>query len=264
VKIHVLVIGAGMLGSAVITEVLARPPWVARVASLGIIDPGQVRELTLITSPPYRNFLRWSKARAAGKLASQQLCEAVLIQAHPLHVQEVDLGRMLGALQSQTEDLVLLVLTPDSWPARLNALWQSRLAARCVSGRVVALQMGVDRNLVQASVFGNRFDDPCPVCGLASPSLPGPEPCLVQRPGGELLRGDLHRERQAAVTLAGTLLEELAAGRPDSVNRKILLQLEKDTNALERFEHRLEPRPDCWGPHDLRRAPVPLADLLGA
>ena len=124
------------------------------------------------------------------------------------------------------------------------------------------MQMGVDQSLVQASVFGNSLDDPCMVCRLASPALPISEPCVVLRPGGQLLRGPLSLERQAAIALFGEILDDLIARRSGTLNRKILLRLTDQPGVIERFNHCIDRCADCWGPHDRQAAPLPLDELL--
>ncbi len=248
-----------MLGSAAV-EVFCTPRFARRIASLDIIDPGMVRELTLITSPQYAGEQEQPKAEAAARIARRRLGDAARIVPHKAFVQAADLRRLLTDMQADDDDLTLIVLTPDSWPARIDAMWQSRLAAG-VARRVV-VQMGVDQSLVQASVFGNGFDEPCIVCGLASATLPVSEPCVVLRPEGRLLRGTLACERAAAMTLFGEILDDLLAGRPGAMNRKTVLRLQGRPGAVERFDHRMDRRADCWGPHHPHAAPLSLDDLL--
>jgi hypothetical protein len=261
VNLHVIVIGSGMLGSAVVTEVLCASRFSPRVTSLDIIDPGEVRELTLITSPQFAGSLGQPKAEAAAEIARNRLSDSARIASHKTFVQAVDLRRLLTDLKADDDDLIVIVLTPDSWPARIDAMWQMRLAHGVARGRIVAVQMGIDRSLVQASVFGNGFCEPCVVCGLASAILPDSEPCVVLRPEGRLLRGTLRSEREAAIGLFGEILDDLVTSPSPPLNRKTLLWLGR-AGAVERFEHPIDRRADCWGPHNPQTAPQPLNDLL--
>jgi hypothetical protein len=262
VTLHAIVIGNGLLGSAAVTEVLCAARFAQQVASLHVIDPAEVRELTLMTSPQYAGWLGQPKAEAVAAIARERLGDSARVVSYKAFVQAVDLRGLLADLEAGDDDLTVVVLTPDSWPSRIDAMWQTRLAGGVVRGRIVVVQMGVDRSLVQASVFGNGFAEPCVVCGLASSTLPASEPCVVLRPEGRLLRGTLRPEREAAIALFSEILDDLLTGRPTPLNRKTVLRVLGRSGAVQRFDHPVTRSADCWGPHDPRTAALSLNDLL--
>ena len=235
---HLLTFGCGTAGLACV-RALAVSPMAASLASATLIDKSLIRDRNSITCAEYAGHEARPKNERLRELTEAWTGGRVPVLSVQGSVEAFDwqsavrrtrgLGRdgqpkvsegiaddFLGYFAGET---IIALIGLDDWDSRLTVVRDLRRAASAAPPSFLAIQVGLERDEAQVSVFGPRWDDPCPACGLFL--LPTKEPCVLWRADGTLVRGDLQREAHAAAALvcdvvADHLLEQSADGRKQS------------------------------------------------
>jgi len=233
-----------------------------RLRRITFTDVARVRQHNRITCPGYRRSL-WGQLKciALAGLIRARLPASVILESYPIAVEELDWARLLPAQDLRRgEDTVIAILL-DNWDSRLVALQdvRQRVAEVCpeAAEHVLMVTVGLDKGAAQVCTFTADRRDHCPLCWL--PSLPMPEPCAVFDAQKRLLRGNLHRESQAAAKLVLQMIgdhrrrSERPSPWPNTNSHVLLPSAEAPGGSVETRPGRR--MPGCAGPHS---ASVPV------
>jgi len=242
-------------------KALARADVAAAFDTVGLIDPAVIRDVNAHTCPEYAGYTgKYKVARLAELL--REWCGRWNVTLFAEDVEDVDWKRLLRQPEAESESprptIVLIGL--DDWQSRLHVIEDLRHAAPG-SPDVVPVQIAVERDQAQVTVFGNRWLDACPACGLLE--LPASEPCALFSSEGRLVRGDLQREAlQAAELVAEIVAELLAPGRLGVwVGTKTNLHATPGGRRFTRHVRQRTHVDGCLGPHGTA-TPMRLEDLF--
>lgn len=255
----VIVLGAGTAGYWATRELCRRPVAGGSWRRLVLVDLAVVKATSGVTCPAYRHRLGRPKAEVLRDLASRWSQSRVPASALVGDVRDLGWPDMLDG---DAGVLNVVVVALDDWAARLAAVDDARRAAvkRRVD-RLVFIQVGLDRGSAQVAVYGSRFEDACPACGLAA--LPQREPCVALTADGALVRGNLRGEARAAARLVRRIIADELGPAGRWVNIKSQLRAAADALGRRRYKttsHVARRTPRCLGAHD----PAPPVDLVAA
>jgi hypothetical protein len=231
-------------------------------------DFDKICEHNQATCPRYQRSL-WDQLKciALPGLVREGLPSAVILESYPIAVEQLDWARLLPTLDLRCGVDTVIALLLDNWSSRLVALEDIRQRVadvlRGAAEHILLVTVGLDKGAAQVCTFTADHEAHCPLCWL--PSLPGPEPCVVLDKEGRLLRGNLHRESQAA---AGLVLRIIDAHRrrneqpspwPNTKSHLRLPTVEEPDGSIEtRPGLRM---PGCKGPHSVN-VPIRWDKLL--
>ena len=245
-----IVVGCGTANLACV-RALARSESAKGLDRATLIDPAPVRAVNADTCPEYAGRAGEPKVERLAELIGEWFPAARTTRLDR-DVEDVDWRNVLelnGAGGAAAKPRVTLIGL-DDWGSRLHVVESIRHAA-AGSRAILPVQVAVERDQAQVTVFGNRWQDACPGCGLFS--LPGNEPCRLLGADGELVRGDLQGEAVAAGELVVQIVADhlAAAGTASSwVGTKTNLHAARPGS--RRFERHTRPRvrvESCLGPH---------------
>ena len=269
---NLVVAGCGTAGLAVACAV-AHGAAAPSLKSATLIDCDVVEQHNRITCPEYAGYEGEPKASVLAGLLRQWLPGRVELRVLCRPVEQVDWADVLapcnGAARPNAEPLTLIVMALDDWQSRLCVVEDVRLVANGKTSlgegefmTVPVIQVAVDRDQAQVSVFGSRWDDPCPACGLAA--LPQPEPCVLLGSDGRSLRGDLQREAKCAARLVVEIIHTAVHGNGLDrwLNTKTnLVAIGPGGRRYRRYSRPRQPVRSCLGPHSPAR-PLHAEELL--
>jgi hypothetical protein len=244
------VVGCGTANLASV-RALARSPLAERLDEASLIDPAAIREHNAVTCPEYAGDQGKPKVERLAELARAWFAAAT-VNTLARDAEDVDWNTLLppnGAVAAPAGRVVVLIGL-DDWESRLHVIESLRHAA-AGSKRILPVQVALERDQAQVTVFGNRWEDACPGCGLFS--LPRNEPCWLLGADGEPARGDLQREARAAGALVAEIVtDHLAAERTGCswVGTKTNLHAARPGSG--RFARHTRARArmaSCYGPH---------------
>ncbi|MFH1920801.1 MAG: hypothetical protein ABIP48_13035 [Planctomycetota bacterium] len=244
-------------------RVLARAGVAKGLDRVSLIDPAVIREVNALTCSEYAGHCGKTKVDRLAELLGQWL-EGVKTAILPHEVENVDWTRLLGAGDDAEAPAgpVIVLIGLDQWQSRMNLIEDLRHAAAGKPG-VLAIQVAVERDQAQVSVFGNRWEDPCPGCGLLQ--LPASEPCVLFQADGELVRGNLGREAGASAVLAVRIVTDHLAANGSAgswVNTKTNLHaVGRGDHRFHRYTRERVRTEGCLGPHG-EATPIRLEDLF--
>ena len=214
-----------------------------------LCDSAQVRRQNAITCPGYAE-VDGPKCHGMAQLARERLPPEVDIQPVYGHVEQLEWDRILGDADVSGRRKTIVIVGLDRWTSRLAVVEDLRHHAASVPASVMLIQVGLDRAQASVAVFGCRYTDPCPVCGIDS--LPGPEPCVVLTAENGLLRGNLRNEAKGAAGLVRQIIVDHVGpnGACGWLNTKTNLILSSPGEQRQKtFTRSCRMRADCFGPH---------------
>jgi len=239
-------LGCGTANYEVVRQ-LPGSPAAAGLVRVTLCDKGTVEPNNAVTCPDYADHVGRFKCDCLANLVRPRL-PGPAIQAIAGLVEQIEWPQILHAPASGGRPWTFVIVGLDEWPSRLVVADDLRRFS--TRGRIVLVQIGLDKDQAQVCVYGSRWTDPCPACGLGA--LPMSEPCVVYQ-GGELRRGTLRREATAAGQWVHRILaEQLGLVRPTRnwINTKTNLAATRpgsdDFDPLTRTCRR---QPGCLGPH---------------
>jgi hypothetical protein len=245
---HLIVMGCGTVGYSILSAFLLAP-LAQKLSRVTLIDQGHVRPHNAITCPGYTDFNGLSKPAALLGVCADRLPPNLDVDLYCRSVEDLDWTTLLNRCSSAGRDdgPVLVVMGLDDWQSRLCVIEALRGAQTRVTARITAVQVGLDRGEAQVSIFGNRWEDPCPACGLSV--LPSSEPCVVNA-GDGLVRGDLKAEARVATGEVMRLAALVLADEEDLwVNTKINLVSANAAMQFVRYRRARHSMNRCVGPH---------------
>jgi hypothetical protein len=227
-----------------IVRLLVRSVLAKSLARVVLCDRGRIRKNNAITCPSYMEIDR-PKSEMLEELARRWLGGKAVVEAIHGTVEQLQWDDILPLGAAPGHRTVVL----DGWPSRLAVTEDLRCRSASLLADVVMVQVGLDRGQASVAVFGCRFEDPCPACGLRT--LPESEPCVVLTAGNKTLRGNLHREAQAAARLVRKILSDHLGGRSAGwINTKTnLVTAGLDGERYCRFTRSCRQVAGCLGPH---------------
>lgn len=245
-----IVVGCGTANLACV-RALGGSPMGEGLDEVSLIDAAAIRAHNAVTCPEYAGHRAKPKVRRLAELVRQWF-DAATIVTLARDAEDVDWNKLLESsdgVAASARPLVVLVGL-DDWGSRLHVIESLRQAAMG-SKRILPVQVAVERDQAQVTVFGNRWEDACPGCGLFS--LPGEEPCWLLDADGAPARGDLQREARAAGELVTEIVGEHLAAEGTGcrwVGTKTNLHAVRPGSG--RFERHTRARvrvASCYGPH---------------
>jgi len=254
--------GCGTVNLACVRE-LARGAAAEGLDSVTLIDPAAIREVNAITCPEYAGSEGTHKVERLAELL-HRWHEGSTVEALPKDVEDVDWKGLLapGDASGPTARPVVVLIGLDDWQSRLHVIEDLRHAAQGRS-EILPVQAAVERDQAQVTVFGNRWQDACPACGLLE--LPASEPCALYSDEGQLVRGDLQREARAAAELVAEIVaDHLAANGAPCTWARTKTNLHAVRPGSRRFKRHTRPRvglSGCLGPHS-EATPLRPEDLF--
>jgi hypothetical protein len=213
------VLGAGTAGFWV-ARTFARAPVGRHTAHVTIVDRARIREANAVTCPDYAGHVGRFKAERLAELTRAWFPRRTrTVRSLVSEVEAISWGDLLGSDGITESTTAVAVVGLDNWSSRVNVCEDLRLARDERRAREMHLiQIGLDRDQAAVAVFGSRWADPCPACGLRV--LPESTPCYLVSREGTLVRGTLHEEAQAAAHLAARIARRTLAGNRIWVNTK--------------------------------------------
>ena len=258
-----LVAGCGTAGLAVLSAVASRAGLRSTLRGIACVDNGRVETRNMTTCPELEGYVGRAKSVAAANLADRLLPESARVITSMRDVEDVDWEELLRSIShGETVDHVVALLALDDWSSRLCLVEDLRRMAPRMTACLTIIQVGLERNLAQVSVFGPNWTDRCPACGLAS--LPASEPCSVLDEKRQPARGALQRERRAAASHVCRVLEDLqTAGRehPWRNTKTNLEALAPAGRGFRSFTRRKFQVAGCLGPHS-PDTPLSAAEIV--
>jgi hypothetical protein len=233
----------------------------AGLAHVAAIDQAVIRAPNAITCPLYRGHAgRPKAARLAEMIRGWR--PALPVAGMVAAVEQLEWPRLAALQRRAGAARIVVVVGLDRWQSRLTLVSDLREQTAGSAGGAVVAQVGIDRGRASLGVFGDRYDDPCPACGLSV--LPETEPCTALDGRGRLQRGNLHKEARAAARwlrrLLGDCREELRPRR--WINTKTVLTADRGAAGGFRADrHGCRAVPGCGGPHG-PAAPVRLDQVV--
>lgn len=243
---RLLACGCGTASYWVI-DMLGRRGLLGGVAHVALCDRAEIREQNAVTCPQYTEVGRLKCDRLA-ELTRPWLPAETAVETIYGNVEQIPWQSHLPATDEPREQETIVLVGLDCWDSRLAVA--EDLRRYCGRGRTTMIQVGLDRGQAGVAVFGCRFADPCPACGLGT--LPESEPCVVLGANHELLRGNLHSEAAAAADVVRQVVADILAGRwGDWVNTKTNLVAAQPSGGgrYRRFTRRRRRVAGCLGPH---------------
>lgn len=186
--------------------------------SITFIDKAVIRENNAITCQLYAGRTGEPKAdRLAGLM--RQWLPGTGVRSIVDCVENAAWWEILQEDAADPDAMPLAVIGLDDWDSRMTVIEDLRQLATILprSPRIPAVQVALERDQAQVCVFGSDWADPCPACGLLS--LPAPQPCVLFDGSGQLVRGNLRREADAAAGLAVRIVSHLVKRVGQNANR---------------------------------------------
>jgi len=256
-------LGCGTVNHHNVEALFNDPTVAAAVTAFDTVDYQTVSQRNGLTVPWLRGHEGESKAVCLRDRAMALSGRPLAGAAHDQYVETVDGSRLLAGRprDASAGRMVFVLIGLDCWSSRVSAVSDLRHAAAAAHGELLIVQAAVDCGQAQVSIFGPRWQDACPACGLLA--LPAAEPCVVLREGGRLLRGDLRCEAAAAAAEVLAVVKHCLAHGTTSRWRNLKINL-MSAGAGGEFARFVRARPmvsGCWGPHS-PHTPLRLEELL--
>lgn len=243
---RLLVCGCGTASYWVI-DILGHRGLLSGLAHVALCDRAEIREQNAVTCPLYTEVGR-PKCDRLAELIRPWLPGETAVETIHGNVEQIPWESHFPAADGACEQETIVLVGLDRWASRLAVA--EDLRRHCGCGRTAMIQVGLDRGQAGVAVFGCRFADPCPACGLGT--LPESEPCVVLGANNQLLRGNLHSEAAAAADVVRQVVADILAGRAGGwVNTKTNLVAAQPPGGgrYRRFTRRRRRVAGCLGPH---------------
>ena len=242
-KALVVMCGCGTAGYWIV-HALVQSKVIAGLERIILCDRAVIREKNRLSCPGYKTHGQ-SKSLRLAELGRRWSETDLVFEAFEGYAEELPWDHILRS----DEDSIFVLVGLDNWSSRLGVTEDLRVVQP--QRDVPLIQVGLDRGQGSVAVFGSAWCDPCPACGLPS-SLPEPEPCIAFGPGKQLLRGNLHREAQAAADFVRGIIEEsfTPQGLARWLNTKTNIVLtEPHGEHMDLFTRSCRKTAGCNGPH---------------
>jgi hypothetical protein len=245
-----VVAGCGTVSLASM-RALARAGALGAFDTVGLIDPAVIRDVNAHTCPEYAGHRGKYKVARLAELM-REWCGELNVTLFAEDVEDVDWKGLVKRPEGKSDPArpVVVLIGLDDWQSRMHVIEDLRHAA---PGRpdVAPVQVGVERDQAQVTVFGNRWLDACPACGLLE--LPASEPCTVFSSEGQLVRGDLQREALSAAELVAEIVVGLLAAGESACSwvgtKTNLHAISPGSRQFTRHMRRRMRVDGCLGPH---------------
>ena len=243
--------GCGTASYAVVRR-LARSAPAKSLAGATFIDQASIRDNNIVTCKLYAGHVGRPKSVRLAELMNDRLGGGACVKAEVASVESMDWHRAISSADGtngQNDAVPIVVIALDDWASRLCVIEDLRTVASDFAAGIISIQVGLDSGQAQVSVFGSAWNNVCPACGLLA--LPQKEACVLYTEKGNLLRGDLQREADAAALLVAEVIADHLTGPParDWANTKTNLTVDGLDGSHIRITRKRYHVPGCLGPH---------------